>query len=194
MTRGSLFVLLSSALLSGCFVGAPEDESELAAKELALSVGLKPDHACGGKVVKFRPNGKAKKRTVFHMPDDNTWHKNNPCLRDLTEAARQQPTTAPIWDLIYSQTLYILSNPNVRLYQKGGAKKTLAQVTNKDGELQLSKFDRIVYWNEYKIAYDSMSQVDFGSWLVGFARTLLDEQHPSAHYQRSRCSAWPPWK
>lgn len=186
MKSRSLCWLVCSILLTACFVEPlDEEETEVSAQALAAEVGLPADHQCGNKAVKFRPNKKAPKRNVFHMPDKNTWHKNNPCLDDLLAAAKTQPSTAPIWDLLYHQTLYVLSNPNVRLYEKGSGYKKLDRVTNADGELQLSKFDRVVYLNDRGIAYDSMSAVDFGQWLLSAALATLKYGHPHEHYRKA---------
>ncbi|MBK7585804.1 MAG: hypothetical protein IPI67_37160 [Myxococcales bacterium] len=43
-------------------------------------------------------------------------------------------------------------------------------------KLDLSKFNRLVYWNEKYIAYDSMSQVDFGLRMLRIYRLFLKQE------------------
>lgn len=166
-------LLAAPLLLGGCVVEAAD--SEPAEWEETEALGQPLAEPCGP-LVDFALSKKSVHQ-VHHAPKDFTWHKVNPCLKQLIGDAESAGPGSASHERLYFQTLYLLANPNVRFYTKGKSNPTkLAAIVGKTAELELGVFDRLVYWNEKKIAYDSMSAVDFGLRMLEAYRVFLKQE------------------
>lgn len=170
---GALLAFSCWALTPACAVEALDEQAfdaePIDTEGLAVGVG------CDTKLVNFQLAGSS--HQVHEVRSDYTWHKVNPCLEQLQGAAGKDGPASASADLLYQQTLYLLSNPNVRFYKQGKTDYLkLNHVVNGKEKLDLSKFNRLVYWNEKHIAYDSMSQVDFGLRMLRIYRLFLKQE------------------
>ena len=113
-------------------------------------------------------NGKAGKEN---------WHQWMKCLKDLQTMIKSEDATDAQYNFVYHQILYVLANSNVRFYNYSDRanKKPLKKVVSDGLEFDLSKFDRVVYQNDLNQAYNSMSQVGFGLWLLGVHKIFLEK-------------------
>ncbi|MBK7580094.1 MAG: hypothetical protein IPI67_07785 [Myxococcales bacterium] len=128
---------------------------------MAVGVG------CDTKLVNFQLAGSS--HQVHEVRSDYTWHKGQPVPR---AAARRRWEGRPR-ERVRRPALPADAVPAVEsqcpLLQAGKTDYLkLNHVVNGKEKLDLSKFNRLVYWNEKHIAYDSMSQVDFGLRMLRF--------------------------
>ncbi|MBP9711250.1 MAG: hypothetical protein KBD50_03290 [Candidatus Pacebacteria bacterium] len=122
--------------------------------------------------VGFNATNGAPEHRVYKLND--VWHQINPCLKFLRGEASKRASTDPLYDFVYYQTLYVLSQPEVEFY-KGSSKKgaSLKKIVSKEDKLDLTKFDRLTYTGEKGQAYDGMGSADFGNWTLDMHRVYL---------------------
>lgn len=151
------------------------------AAPLAEDLGLLADNDCGTETATFRVIDGAPQRTVFKLND--VWHKNNPCLEDLTEALRKQPATAPIHNFVYYQMLYVLSRQKVQFSDAAGTKDwTIKNLVSAQEKLDLSKIKRLIYLSAENEPYDGMGQSDMAVWAMNTHRAMLSKTGANPEY------------
>ncbi len=146
--------------------------------DLVASLGLPKKNNCGDELVQFKRPPRSDDIWVF--PLDGTWHHTRPCLDNLRVAAADQAVDAPIHDFIYNQVLFILSQKPVRFYSHGGDGKQqfLGEVLDADRQIDFSKFDRVVYVNNFDVAHNSMSHVDLMIFMFNAADVYRNGPNP----------------
>jgi hypothetical protein len=104
-------------------------------------------------------------------------------MKDLREAAKAQAANpaAPIHDLLYTQTLYLLARDSVRFYRfaKPNDLLKLKHVIDDEEHFDLAAFDRVVTLNDHGVPFTTHEQSDFGFWNLANHQVLREGKMPN---------------
>jgi phosphotransferase system HPr-like phosphotransfer protein len=138
------------------------------------SYNLPTENACSEfDTLEFNATNDAPAHRVYRLND--VWHQINPCLKFLKGEVSKRAVTDPLYDFIYYQMLYVLSQSEVKFYDKSDKKMSLKNVVNKNDKLDLSKFERVTYTGSKGQAYDGMGSADFANWTLDMHRIYISK-------------------
>lgn len=181
-----LVALCSALCLGACAPDDDDDDIELRAADATdvaqtiEALGLSDPDVCGHEMVRYKPGSKATRTLVFTGRDE-PWHKWRKCLEALTD--RIGPAApALVRDTVYNQVLYLLSHRRVELRKHGGdGGKSIDELLDNKGRLELGQHDRLVETNDHGVAYSAMDQVDMGILLLRIHKALVNDDIAEDH-------------
>ncbi|WP_421725533.1 hypothetical protein [Bauldia sp.] len=182
---GGAFRLLGVLTIAAIVVVAGGDPSFSNKAEIdPNALGIASQTHCGEKQVRFRITPDSPKRVVFDADRLTRYHRL--CLSVLIEAGRDQTSDAPIHDLIYHQLLHKLAHKSARFYKgPDGEGVRLRDIADSREQLDLSRFDRIVFTNKEGAPHNSMAQAKFSRLLLQNAAYELERTDPDSDRART---------